>query len=292
MVPSGTADFAPVDDVTLYEGMAEAARLGLPVAVHAESATITLALQERATGCGWADYLASRPVIAEIEAIGRSILFAEEVGCALHIVHVSTGRGVRLVAEARERGVDVSCETCPHYLVFDEEDLERLGAVAKCAPPLRSSLHRNELRAALADGRIDLLASDHAPCPTSMKEGTDAFAIWGGISGCQSLYALTLTEGFDTSLITARPAERFRLAAKGRLEPGADADIVLVDMSAETPLQTDELRYRHPHSPYVGRPLRGRIVQTLLRGRRIVAGEPHGRLIRPQPRHGPTAVTE
>ena len=109
------------------------------------------------------DYLRSRPVVAELEAIERAILFAEETGCALHIVHVSTGRGVALVAEARARGVDVSCETCPHYLVLTEDDVERLGAVAKCAPPLRP---RGEQASAVAmpgrrhaaDGRLRPLA--------------------------------------------------------------------------------------------------------------------------------------
>ena len=281
MSPSGIEDFAAADDLTLYEGMAEAARLGLPVAVHAESAAITEGLRRRATGRRWPDYLASRPVIAELEAIGRAILFAEDTGCALHVVHVSTGQGVRLVTAARAREVDVSCETCPHYLVLDEDDLERLGGIAKCAPPLRSRAHREDLRGALAAGEIDLLASDHSPAPAALKEGDDAFAVWGGISGCQSLLGLTLTEGFPPALVTAGPAERFRLAGKGRLEPGADADIVLVDMSVEAELRTEDLRYRHPHSPYVGRRLRGRVVETLLRGRRIVPGEPRGRLVVP-----------
>ena len=281
MSPSGIDDFAAADDLTLYEGMAEAARLGLPVAVHAESAAITEGLQSRAAGRSWSDYLASRPVVAELEAITRAIVFAEDTGCALHIVHVSTGQGVRLVTAARARGVDVSCETCPHYLVLDEDDLDRLGGIAKCAPPLRSRAHREDLRAALAAGEIDLVASDHSPAPATMKEGDDAFAVWGGISGCQSLLGLMLSEGFPPALVTAGPAERFRLPGKGRLEPGADADLVLVDMSVETELRTEDLRYRHRHSPYVGRRLRGRVVDTLLRGQRIVPGEPRGRLVRP-----------
>ena len=139
MSPSGIEDFEAADDLTLYDGMVEAARLGLPVAVHAESAAITEGLRARAAGHGWRDYLSTRPVIAELEAIARAIVLAEDAGCPLHIVHVSTGRGARLVAAARARGVDVTCETCPHYLVLDEDDLEALGAVAKCAPPLRSA---------------------------------------------------------------------------------------------------------------------------------------------------------
>ncbi len=141
MSNSGIDDFSAVDDLTLYEGMARAAKLGKIVAVHAESEQLTRELARRAIAQGRADvrdYLASRPVLAELEAIERAILFAQETGCALHIVHVSSGRGIRLVMEAQARGVDVSCETCPHYLILTEEDMEALGAVAKCAPPLRS----------------------------------------------------------------------------------------------------------------------------------------------------------
>jgi allantoinase len=273
MAPSGIDDFEAVDDVTLYDGMAEAARLGLPVAVHAENAQL---VSRPPAGRGWRDWGASRPTVAELEAIQRAVLFAEETGCSLHVVHVSTARGVAIVAEARARGVDVTCETCPHYLLFAEEDLERLGAVAKCAPPLRARAEVDALQAAL--GSVDLIASDHSPSPASMKTGDDVFAVWGGISGCQSLLSTVLTEGFPVELVTARPAERFRLPGKGRLEPGYDADVVLVEPDAEWELTAEELRYRHPHSPYVGRRFRGRVVRTLVRG-----GAERGRFVRPAP---------
>ena len=131
---SGLPEFPRADDLTLFEGLREAARLGLPVAVHAESQELT----RRMDAGSVRDFLDSRPVIAELEAIQRATLLAREAGAKLHIVHVSSGRGVVLAAEARAQGTDVSIETCPHYLFFTEEDLERLGAVAKCAPPLRT----------------------------------------------------------------------------------------------------------------------------------------------------------
>ena len=289
-------EFAMADDLTLYEGMARAATLGLPVAVHAESEAITSALAARARREGRRgvhDYLRSRPAIAEVEAIGRALLLAEETGCALHVVHVSTGRGVALVAEARARGVDATCETCPHYLVFDEDDAERLGAVAKCAPPLRPAAERDALWAAIGD--IALVASDHSPSLPELKQGDDFFAIWGGITGCQALLGVLLDAGHHgrgvvleriAELAAAGAARRLRLPGKGRLAEGADADLVLVDLAGATALAPDTLLHRHPHSPWAGRSRRGRIVRTLLRGTTVfadarVAGPPAGRLVTP-----------
>jgi allantoinase len=299
MSNSGIEDFAAADDLILYEGMARAARLGRIVAVHAENDQITGLLARRAVAAGQVsarDYLRSRPVIAELEAIERAILFASETGCALHIVHVSTGRGVGLVAAARQRGVDVSCETCPHYLALTEDDLEALGALAKCAPPLRPRDDQAALWQQLLDGTLPMVASDHSPAPASMKTGDNFFRVWGGISGCQSTLQLLLTDGYirrklpleSIAAVTSEfVARRFGLAPqKGHLAVGADADLALVDLRHSSTLQAGDLRYRHRHSPYVGRTLCGRIARTLVRGTtvflngRIVAA-PSGRLLTP-----------
>jgi allantoinase len=298
MCASGIDDFPGVDELTLYEGMCRAASLGLPVAVHAESESITAGLARRARAAGrtaMRDFLASRPVAAELQAIARAVALAEVSGCALHVVHVSTGRGVAHVAAARARGVDVSCETCPHYLVLTEEDAEALGNVAKCAPPLRAPEEREALWQALAEGTLPMVASDHSPAPWALKAGEDAFAAWGGISGCQTMLTLLLSEGhhgrgLPLGLIAHATAgyvaRRFRLPGKGRLEPGADADIVLVDLTAEARLAADDLHYRHRHSPFVGRALRARVARTLARGRTVfadgaAADPPGGRLLIP-----------
>ncbi len=299
MSDSGIADFPAADDLTLYEGMARAARLGLPVAVHAENDTITGGLARRAVAQGRSlarDYLASRPVVAELEAIARAVTFAEDTGCRLHVVHVSTGRGVALVAAARARGVDVSCETCPHYLVLTEDDLEALGAVAKCAPPLRPRAEVEALWRALFAGDLPMVASDHSPAPASLKAGDNFFKLWGGVSGCQSTLQLLLTEGHErrglpletiAAVTSGYVARRFGLApAKGSLAAGADADLALVDLAHSAVLRDEDLRYRHRHSPYAGRTLRGRVARTLVRGVTVyrdgkIVSEPIGRLLTP-----------
>ncbi len=149
MSNSGIEDFARADDVTLYEGMATAARLGRLVAVHAENDALTA----RTLGPTVRDWMNSRPVVAELEAISRAITFAADTGCALHIVHVSSGAGVGLVTEARARGVDVTCETCPHYLFLTPEQVEQIGPVAKCAPPIRDAEDQRRAVGAPARGR-------------------------------------------------------------------------------------------------------------------------------------------
>ena len=298
MSTTGTLDFQTADDLTLYEGMQRAAKLGLPVLVHAENKEITDTLGERAVSTlrtSARDYLDSRPVIAELEAIGRAVLFAEQTGCSLHVVHVSTGRGVALVAEARARGADVTCETCPHYLVLTEEDVERLGSIAKCAPPLRPRRDMEELWDQISSGNVRFVTSDHSPCPPEMKVGDDFFRAWGGIAGCQSMLNVMLDAGHherglaleEVAALTSRNvAERFGFAEKGRLEVGADADLALVDLGGSFTLGVDNLSYRHKISPYVGRTFRGRVVRTVVRGTTVfregkVVSGPTGRLLKP-----------
>lgn len=277
---SGLAEFERADDHTLYEGMLQARELGRVVALHAENDAITggLAARIRAGGGRSArDYLRSRPATAEVEAVGRALLLAEETGARLHLVHLSTGRAVALAAEARTRGVDVTVETCPHYLAFSGEDMERLGAVLKCAPPLRPQAEVDALWAALRAGQIDTIGSDHSPSPPDLKTGEDFFGIWGGVAGVQSSLAVLLTGGRERGLtlpeiarlLSSAPAERFGLSGKGRLDPGHDADLVLVDLDAEWVHTAGDLHTRWKFSPFLGRTFRGRVRRTLLRGQTV-----------------------
>jgi allantoinase len=266
MSNSGIDEFATADDVTLYEGMAECARLGKLVAVHAENDALTA----RPTGSSARAFMTSRPAVAEIEAIGRAIAFAEDTGCALHIVHVSTARGIELVAEARTRGANVTCETCPHYLWLSQHDVETLGAVAKCAPPVRPDAERKRLWQLVSAGAVDMLTSDHSPSPPDLKAGSFADA-WGGIASCQTTLTLLLSEGdlaYEQAarLTSGGAARRFGMPRKGRIEVGADADLALVDLDTERLLEAEELQYRHKLSPWIGRRLHARVTRTLLRG--------------------------
>ncbi len=294
MSNSGIEDFSCVDNATLKEGMKRAAKLGKLVAVHAESETMTSRLAAQAMTQGKTsirDYLDSRPVAAELEAIARAIEFSGETKCALHIVHVSSGAGVALVTEARSRGVDVTCETCPHYLVMTEDDVERIGALAKCAPPLRAADVQAELWQRVRAGEVATIGSDHSPSPPEMKRDKNFFKVWGGISGVQHTLPLLLTEfglrgqakrdpalaedvqmssgakapsslrsasavqdalAAIARLTSFNVAERFKLPeAKGRIAAGADADLALVDLKQSFTVAREDLLYRHKQSPYL-----------------------------------------
>jgi allantoinase len=278
MCDSGIADFPRADDATLRRGMQIAARLNLPVAVHAESQEITSHLAAETAsrnGRSWADFLASRPIHAETEAIRRAISIALETGCSLHIVHVSSSEGVEIVRGMREHHKPlITCETCPHYLLLSEADLSVLGAKAKCAPPLRSKDENVRLWKLIEHGAIDFVASDHSPAPPSMKTGDDAMKIWGGIAGVQStLLAMlrpeTLPPAQVAGLISDHIARRFRLKNKGRIAVGFDADFALVNMAGFTTLKTADLLDRHKFNPYVGKKFRGVIRRTIARGTTI-----------------------
>lgn len=292
---SGLQEFPRADDLTLLEGLAEAARLDLPVAVHAESEELTRELSRKLGNSSIAAFLASRPVLAELEAIQRATLMAAETKARLHIVHVSSGRGVVAAAEARARGVDVSIETCPHYLFFTEEDLERLGALAKCAPPLRNRQHQEDLWDELLRGTIDIIASDHSPAPPEMK--TEDFGrAWGGIAGVQSTLTVLLDRGHFrrglplqqiASLLSTTPAQRFRIARKGSLEVGNDADLTLVDLARPFTLKPEAMAHRHRLSPYAGETFQCSVQLTIRRGETIFAdgvfpSSSRGQFVRPK----------
>lgn len=296
MCASGIDSFERADPRTLREGMKRAARLGLLVAVHAEDETLAarLTAEQKAKGCTDVKaYLASRPVEVELMAIRQALEFAGETGCALHIVHVSSPEGIALIDEARQQRVDVTAETCPHYLLLNEKDMKRLGPLAKCAPPLRDEKSRLALWKDLRAGRIQTVGSDHSPSLPEMKDSKNMFAVWGGIAGCQHGNELLLSEAsvagslekdlaVFAAVLARNVARRFQIDdRKGQLAAGRDADFSLVRFGDEREITAEELWTRQRMSAYVGQTSRASITHTYVRGSAVWSA---GRLTNlPQP---------
>jgi allantoinase len=274
MCPSGIDEFPACDEATLREGMKRVAGLGSILLVHAEDPTL---LASSARGTTPRAFIDSRPPEAELSAIRQAIRLAEETGCRLHVVHVSTADGAEMIREAQTRGIDVSGETCSHYLIYVAQDVERLGGLGKCAPPFRSAQDRDGLWLMLADGTLPIVVSDHSPSTLGLKQGADFFKLWGGISGCQSTRQLLLAEDrLEPPVVAAvtatNVARRFRLERKGDIAVGFDADLWLVDLTHEDVVRREDLLYRNPFSAHEGRPIRGRTVRTMVRGSTVFAG--------------------
>lgn len=280
MSPSGIEDFNRADDETLYKGMKEIASFGSRLAVHAESTVMcdqlaTKKIQEGKTSAR--DFVESRPIISEIEAVRRLISYAELTGCKVHVVHASSKKVVDVIKEAKQRGVDITVETSAHYLALTVKDLEEKGGLAKCAPPLRDQEEVDDLWTAVINGEVDMIASDHSPAPASMKTVTDNFFEgWGGISGAQSTLNVLLTEGYAkrklplekiAALMGENPAKIFGLKNKGTIAVGYDADIAIVNLNESFKLENDDLFYRHQHSPYVGKTFEGKVKTTIVNGK-------------------------
>ncbi len=302
MSRSGTTDFPHSDAKVLKTGMKIATSRSLPVAVHAEDDLMTHDLAEesqRHGKTGWRDYIASRPIEAELRAIRVVLELAGEIGCDVHIVHVSSPEGIDLISAAKEAGVHVTAETCPHFLLLTDESVGLLGALAKCAPALRDDAHRQEMWKRIQAGAIDTLGSDHSPAPPELKVAQDFFKVWGGIAGCQHAFPLALAEWLNrfgsgglprfAAMCALNVAKRFRVGgAKGRLAEGFDADITMIDLGDSFTITADELFYRHRISPYVGATLRAVVKGTWVRGHAVYRNgkfpdSVRGKLLTPSP---------
>lgn len=290
-------DFENVDDYTLYEGMKRLAELDQILCIHAENSAVTDGITERMIREGKtspADYVDSRPIFTEVEAVRRAIFFAKETGCKLHIVHISTKEAVDEITRARHEGVDVTVETCTHYLALTAEDVEEIGPRAKCQPPLRRKEDQARLWDEVLAGRVDWITSDHSPCTEDLKEG-NIFEAWGGISACQNNVDLTFdiavkkhgmpVEDF-AKLIATNPAKRFNIPQKGEIALGKDADFAFVDPSQSYVVDRKDLYYKNKHSAYEGRKINCRVTKTILRGNVIfdldtgIAEDPKGQLLK------------
>jgi allantoinase len=295
--------FPRVPDDRLLAAFEAIAAAGGLAGVHAENDEIVRASIARLSAAGRREapaHAESRPAVAETEAIGRCLELARASGVRLHLCHVTVDRGIELARRARDDGVDVSLETCPHYLLLDEEELARRGGEAKINPPLRSSAEVDALWRRLAAGEVDLVSSDHVGWPVARKRGDDVFALAAGAPGVELIVPLMhdaiASRGLPIALLprvlAEGPARRFRLwPQKGALLPGADADIVVLDPEAEWVVDPGALVTAAGWSPYSGRRVRGRVRlvlargQTVFDGERVLAAPGRGTLVRPeQPR--------
>ena len=296
LIHPGIDGFTMVTEENLRAALPHVARTGLPLLVHAELAGPVDAATERLARADWksyATYLQSRPDEAELLAIRMMLSLCREYDFRLHIVHLSTCRALPELRAARQEGLAFSVETCPHYLRLTAEETANGATLRKCAPPVRSRENREALWQGLKEGVIDLVATDHSPCPPAMKqldEGNYRTA-WGGISSLSLALPLMWTEavlrGFTLVDIVRWMAEGpARLAGchgrKGRIAAGYDADLVVFDPDTQFQVTDERLHCRHPVSPYLGETLRGVVKATYLRGRPVFAegkfpAEPSGR---------------
>ncbi len=298
LIHSGIEGFAWVDEADLRLALAHLCGSGLPLLVHAELAGPVNAATEalNASNADWrkySTYLASRPDAAEVDAIALLIRLAKEFATPIHIVHLASARALPLLSEARRRGLPISVETCVHYLWFAAEEIPDGATEFKCAPPIRDAANREALWKALEDGIIDMVTTDHSPCPPAMKrrdQGRWDLA-WGGIAGLGLALPVVWTamsrrgislERLGQWMATA-PARLAGLTGrKGMLAAGADADFAIFDPDAIWTVTPEQLHFRHKLSPYLGATLRGRVLETWLGGEQVfnanvVAGAPRGR---------------
>ena len=296
LVPSGVDEFPHVTETNLREAMPELARLGALLIVHAEvPGPIEKAAGQIDSPNQYSTFLQSRPRSAEDEAIGLMIQLSREFGTRVHIVHLSSADAVAMIREARAGGVQISAETCPHYLHFAAEAIPSGATEFKCCPPIRERSNREQLWAGLADGTIGIVVSDHSPCPARMKlrETGDFLSAWGGIASLQLRLPVMWTDanarGFSlielTRWLCSGPAQQVDLLErKGLIAPGLDADLVIWNPEQTFDVEASVLLHRHKISPYIGETLSGVVQKTFLHGRKIydgreIDGPPTGRIL-------------
>ncbi|WP_158046309.1 allantoinase AllB [Skermanella pratensis] len=295
----------------MLEGFEIIARHGLRISLHAETASIMAWRQRKLMAAGRRDplaHLASRPAVVATEAVSRAAILAEWTGARIHVLHISSGDELRPLREAKARGVDVTGETCPHYLLFDERAYADLGSIIRVNPPVRERHHQQALWEGLRDGTIDMIATDHAPHDPGEKVRDDIWTADCGFPGVETQMPLMLTQVNAgrlsltdyVRLSSTAPAKAFGLhPRKGAIMPGADADIALVDLARRETVRADALHSRGRITPFEGFETVGAPIHTLVRGRFVMRyrrlvedasgwGLPVGRvqaMPEPQPRH-------
>ena len=277
-----TGELPTPDDGVILEGLEKIARIGSRCNFHAENGAIIARRRDRLQAIGRNDahaHLASRPEICAIEAVSRAILFCEWTGARMQIAHKSSGDALFLIRDAKARGVDLTVETCPHYLLLNTHDIERLGGQLRINPPIRGPGHADALWQALKDGTIDMITTDHAPHAAEEKLHNNIWDCARGIPGVETQMPLMLTE-VNLGRMTINdyvkwsawsPAIAWDLyPRKGVIAVGADADLVVLDMDHETIVDQTASHSRHKYTPWHGRRVQGRALHTVVRGQVVV----------------------
>jgi dihydroorotase len=266
----------------MLEAFEVVARTGKRISLHAETASIMARREQRLKAADRLDplaHLASRPVVVAIEAVSRAAILAEWTGARIHILHISSADELRPLREAKARGVDITGETCPHYLLLSSADYSRLGGIIRVNPPVREAHHQEPLWQALADGTVDMVATDHAPHTPEEKTRNDIWTVDCGFPGVETQMPLMLTEA-DRGRFSicdyvrwsaTNPARIWGLyPRKGVIQPGADADLAIVDLARAGVVEDAKLQSRSKITPWNGRPLKGFPIHTLVRGRFVM----------------------
>ncbi|RKT57059.1 allantoinase AllB [Saccharothrix australiensis] len=281
LVHSGVAEFPPVDLAGLRAALTALRGVDALVVVHAEHPQ-----EVTEPGPDYAGFLASRPDRAEHRAVGDLLGLARDTGARLHVLHLSSGDALAHLRAARDEGLRLTAETCPHYLTFVAEEIADRATWFKCCPPIRDAANRERLWRGLAEGLVDVVVSDHSPCTPELKAGDFATA-WGGVASLQlglpAVWTQARPRGHDLTDVArwmaARPAELVGLRRKGRVAEGCDADFVAFAPDEAFVVDRGKLHHRNPGTPYHGRPLAGVVRRTWLRGEEITGDRPRGRLL-------------
>jgi allantoinase len=283
LADSGVPEFPPVSPAELATAMQAVDALFV---VHAEDPDH---LAPGKSSRAYADFLASRPAEAEHAAIATAIETARQTGRRVHILHLSAAGALALIAGSKAAGVRVTAETCPHYLTLDAARIPDGATEFKCCPPIRDAGNADRLWAALADGTITCVVSDHSPCTPELKrpDTGDFAAAWGGIASVQLGLPVIWTAARDrghrladvVDWMARRPADLVGLTGKGRIAPGADADLVAFDPDARFEVDPRRLHHRNPVTPYAGMVLQGVVRTTWLRGRKVTTDAAGGRFL-------------
>ncbi|CAN5222525.1 allantoinase AllB [soil metagenome] len=295
---SGVPEYGCVHPTDVQPLLARIAALGSMLIVHAEdpdvcdAAAAAVDADRARDPRAYTTWLDRRPAAAEVAAVEALVRGCRETGARVHVLHLSAAEAGAVIADAKAEGLPITVETCPHYLVLAAEDVPDGAMEFKCAPPIRSRANADALWDLLADGVIDMVVSDHSPCPPEDKATGEFTTAWGGIASLQLGLPLIWTaarrRGHDLADVarwmSAAPEALAGLEAKGRIAVGADADLVVLDPDARWTVDAAALAHRHPVTPYHGRQVTGRVVQTWLGGRLIVrdgatCAAPVGRLL-------------